>query len=122
MHTSAFQTCRIHHNGGYDGDIYITNMDSTSKPLGSQSDIKYTTKDLCNLYRKMYEGKEDRDKDYPVTIKGIPEEGYGEEITISSLDIKSYVAAYLSDKIQEMLDRTSDNETLRIAKQLGIQW
>lgn len=70
----------------------------------------------------MYKVKEDRDKNYPITIKGIPEEGYEEEITVSSLDIKSYVAAYLSDKIREVLDRAADNEILRIAEQLGIKW
>ncbi len=116
MHTSAFHSCRIHHNGGYDGNIYITNEDSTSKAIGKKATIKFTCQKLINLYKKV----KDQEK---VTIKSIPGESDNEEITILVVDIDNFIICRLIDKIREKFDddKTS-NETIRkIAGILGIK-
>lgn len=57
MHTSAYMSCRIHHNGGFDGNIYITNKDSTSKPVGEKAEISYTTEKLIDFFQSHRKSK-----------------------------------------------------------------
>jgi hypothetical protein len=58
MHTSAFKSCRFHHNGGYDGDVIVTNQDSTSKPVGAKSEIRTAFTDLVKIHKKMSKNRE----------------------------------------------------------------
>jgi hypothetical protein len=78
MHTSAFKTCRIHHNGDYDGDNIITNEDSTSKPIGTKVSVKIDFKDIVALYI-LYQDKR------PKSVIFFDKES---KITVSFADIK----------------------------------
>jgi hypothetical protein len=119
MHTSAFDSCRIHHNGGYDGDIFITNKDSTSKPVGELSDIKFTCEKLINFYHCL--SPVEREKGRKVTIIGDKEENYGDKITILAEDIESFMACRLIDIIQEKINSLESKEIFELAQAMGIQ-
>lgn len=80
MHTTELETCRIHHNGGYDGNVIITNLDSTSRVVdeGCKGELKIDVNDLikfvADIKRQQIEAEgEDEydDDDTPQTILGI---------------------------------------------------
>lgn len=100
MHTSAFETCLIHHNGGYDGDVYITNEDSTSKPIGKKATIQFSSKELVKLGERGRRGI--------VTLKSISkdpkEEEHGKQITIARKDVENYAYDVLMDKVTRKLE------------------
>lgn len=125
MHTTALDSCRIHHNGDFGGEIIITNSDSTSKPVGPLRTIKFTVRKLVNLQRRLersshmevfaHHGK--------VTLKGNPNPEYDEELTILQKDVEDFLAIRLMDKIEEKMGSTSISyETITyIARGLGIK-
>jgi hypothetical protein len=101
MHTSAYKSCRIHHNGDFDGDIYITNKDSTSKPVGEKAEIEYTTEKLIAFFQAHRESKLKK-----VVLSNLNPEG--EElkedeqlIEILFSDIEAYYEDVMIDKIHE---------------------
>jgi hypothetical protein len=115
MHTDAYKSCRIHYNGGYDGYIYITNEDSTSKPLEKKANIRFTCRKLLNLYEKVKNQK-------TVTIHGLRGSDGNSEITILVEDIKRFKMCRLDEKIREKLDHNISTERLlKIAEILEIK-
>ena len=120
-HTSAFETCRIHHNGGYDGDVTITNEDSTSRPIGPKATIRSTSQKLMKqaviCYRNGPGMKE-------VTIVGIDENresNYKGKITVESADIMAYASCVLEDRITRKMENSLEYEDMvEVAKSLGI--
>ena len=98
MHTSAYKSCRIHHNGAYDGDIYITNKDSTSDPVSTKAKIAFTTKGLISLFMK-----HKYSKPKTIVIKGDSKEECDSEIKILFMDLRSYVEDILIDQINEKM-------------------
>jgi hypothetical protein len=98
MHTSAFKTCRIHHNGDYDGDNIITNEDSTSKPIGTKVSVKIDFKDIVALYI-LYQDKR------PKSVIFFDKES---KITVSFADVESFVMGALMDRCVEKLEELTD--------------
>jgi hypothetical protein len=111
MHTSAFNTCRIHHNGDYDGDIYITNEDSTSKPIGEKTTVELDFKDAVKCYR-------DNRKKNPKTVvfKGRSDEGKKSEITVAFKDIVSFVSCVLEDRCMAKIE----SGNLKMGQLIGL--
>jgi hypothetical protein len=104
MHTSAYESCRIHHNGDFDGDIYITNKDSTSKPVGEKAEIAYTTEKLIAFFQAHRESKLKK-----VVLSNLNPEGEELEedeqlIEILFSDIEKYYEDVLIDKIREEMN------------------
>jgi len=122
-HTSAFETCRIHHNGGYDGDVTITNEDSTSRPIGPKATIRSTSQKLmkqavvCSRDRNVKDLKE-------VTVIGIDENGDGKsktKITVESADILAYASCVLECRITQKIENSLVYEDMvEVAKSLDI--
>lgn len=105
MHTSAYRSCRIHHNSGFDGDVTITNEDSTSIPIGKKASISYSTEGLISafkIHQRSMSGMDSRHK--TVIIESNLKEGYDSEIEITFIDIQSFVEDVLTSKIEEELE------------------
>ena len=132
MHTSAFKSCRIHHDGDYENEIIITNMDSTSEAIGTPSDIRFTVRKLINFQRNLERsnfkencewitGKRARPNNYTVTIKGLKGSDCGKEITILQKDIEDFLALRLMSKIEEKLEGAPYSSVVKIAQELRIK-
>lgn len=104
MHTSAYKSCRIHHNGDFNGDIYITNKDSTSKPVGDKAEIAYTTEKLIAFFQAHRESKPE--KAWLSNLNPEEEELKEDERQIEILfsDIEKYFEDVLIDKIHEEMN------------------
>jgi hypothetical protein len=103
MHTTEYKSCRIHHNGDYSDEIYITNKDQTSKPVGSPAVIRSST-DLMFTYAEC--GRISRvSAKKKITIPGIAETGYDEKITVLFEDVKAYVDNVLMDRILTKVEK-----------------
>ena len=112
MHTSAFESCRIHHDGDFENEIIITNMDSTSKAIGIPSDIKITVRELVNFQRRL-----EKSPGVTVSIRGLKDH----EITILQKDIENFLAIRLISKIEEKINNVSYATLVHIARELGIE-
>lgn len=113
MHTSALKTCRIHHNGDYDGDIIITNNDSTSKPLFPIATVDgLDFKDVLRMYLTKR----------AINPKTVTFKGRGSVIKVSFEDVKSFVSCMLMDRCIAKLEDTTDmNKLLQIARILKVK-
>jgi hypothetical protein len=122
MHTTALESCRIHHNGDYEGEIIITNKDSTSKAIGTICTIKYITQELVGLQRRLEFSYHDqiRPLNGQVTLKGIDPE-YGKEITVLQKDVETFLAIRLVSKIVEKVEQASYESLGKIAQELEIK-
>ena len=109
MHTSAYISCRIHHNGGYDGDIYITNKDSTSRPVSEKAEIVYSDEHLISFFKAHRKFKPEK-----IFLTNIKPEGKDDKrIEVLFSDIEAYVEDVLKDKIQNKMDSIKQStETL----------
>jgi hypothetical protein len=117
MHTSAFKSCRIHHNGGYDGDVIITNQDSTSKPVGAKSEIRTTFVGLVKVYKKASRN--------PKTLKGgriklVDSTNANDTILILFEDLEGFLDCAIIDKISEMSWDLPHKKLMAVAKILNI--
>lgn len=119
MHTSALKSCRIHHNSGYEGIIYITNEDSTSIPIDQFASIQFTYHKLVNCYKHNMGSN-----NTSVTIRGKNENAGTKFATITILlkDIETLIQSALLDKIENKLSEATFNNTLTIANMLNIKW
>lgn len=119
MHTSAYESCRIHHNGAYDGDIFITNKDSTSTPIEKKAEIRYTSEGLITRFRMH---KKMSSQSRTIIIESNTG-GDDPEIEILFTDIQSYVEDVLIDKVKEKFDEECSFEDLeKIADILNIEY
>jgi hypothetical protein len=114
MLTDTFNSCRIHHNSDYAGDIYITNEDSTSNAIGKKATIKFTCQNLFNLYEKVKAQE-------VITISGLNDDDIDDEITILVEDMKSFTLCRIEYKIRDKLNTISNENLLKIADILGIK-
>jgi hypothetical protein len=113
MHTSAFKTCRIHHNhnGDYGGDVIITNEDSTSHAIGTKASVKIDFKDVIATYIRY--------RERPETVVFLDKES---NITVSFDDIESFVELVLIDRCVEKIETLTDIKELKqIARILGVK-
>lgn len=117
MHTSAFQSCRIHHNGDYEGDIYITNEDSTSQVIGEKATVKFTYRKLVNLYKKSNGAR-------ILNIIGNDDnESETKQISILSSDVECLIGDRIIQKINDKLSSNSSFKKLNeIAEILNIKY
>ena len=119
MHTSAFESCRIHHNGGFWDDIYITNMDSTSKPLGEESEIAYTTEKLILAYDLL---KEEKPKEVVLYNMKPEREEDGElnrNIMILFSDLEAYIKCIWDNAIREKIDEDEGAISIEVYEKIG---
>lgn len=124
MHTTALESCRIHHNGNFEGEIVITNMDSTSDWIEPKVAIKYTVRKLVNFQRRLEKYfMEARSAKSKVSLRGQKEDGYGKRITILEKDIEDFLAIRLMSKIEEKLEKGDFpySSIVKIAEEMGIK-
>jgi hypothetical protein len=121
MHTSAYESCRIHHNGDYWGDIYITNKDSTSKPVREKAEIRYTAEKLVSFFLVKRE-----EKCCSVVLNNIDTDPEDKEIVVLFSDIEMFYQDILIDGIKEkidQLDEVDDTKKLeQIAELIGLNY
>ena len=116
MHTSAFKSCRIHHNSGYEGDIYITNEDSTSIPIGEKATVKFTYRKLVNFYSI------NTGVNKTLIIKGLKEDkDKPSSITILSADVRDLITESLIQKISDRINNLNYVQVTIVANVLGIK-
>lgn len=97
MHTTTFNSCRIHHNGDYEGEIYISNKGTTEKPIGVIAEISLTVNELKTILKHTKNKPE-------VTIKTLSDKDCDPQITILTSDIELFFHNRLLTKIQEKLE------------------
>ena len=119
-HTSAFTSCRMHHNGGYDGDVTITNEDSTSRAIGSKATIRTESSELMKIALALIDSKK-----RTVTVEGVPEDSSdseGNSIIVWVSDVKAFAADALSEKITSKMEsgKVTYPQILKMAVSLGI--
>lgn len=101
MYTNVYESCRIHHNGDFDDNIYITNKESNSKSVNKKVEISISVKDLISkfrIYKKSMSGMVFKNK----TIK-IESSNLINEIEVLFADIQSFVEFSLEKRIIEKL-------------------
>jgi hypothetical protein len=113
MHTSAFKTCRIHHNGDYDGDIIVTNEDSTSEPIGKKVTVEgFQFEAILSIYLQ------NRNKKLRTIVIGV---GLS-KIEVAFKDIEAFVSCMLADRCIGKLEGCSGIDTLiKIARILKVK-
>lgn len=117
MHTSAFQSCRIHHNGDYEGNLYITNEDSTSEVIGEKTTVIFTYRKLVNLYKRS-----NGIRILNITGKG-EEESETKQISILSSDVEGLIGDRIIQKINDKLSNNiSFTNLIKISEILKIKW
>ena len=119
MHTSAFKSVRVHHDGNYYGECYLTNYDSSSTAIGRKTYIQSDMSVLINLYKKNKIKKPEAVKIEGITI-GASEKK--ETITILFSDLKDLMKRLLVNRItQKMEEGVSFDRLERISTILGIK-
>lgn len=124
MHTTALDSCRIHHGGDFEGDVIITNTDSTSKPIGPLATINFTVRKLINLQRKLEVLNHNAISSTQASVclknRKTEEEFGNPEIRVLESDVKSFLALRLMSKIEDKLGKAPYESLLKIARDLGV--
>jgi hypothetical protein len=95
MHTSVFESCRIHYNG----DVILTNEDSTSKSISDKSTIEIPIEQLEAAYNISDFGVSQ------ITIFDTKDKN-NKSITVLKKDVESFLKYRLLDKITNKLNNT----------------
>lgn len=96
MHSSHYESAYIHHNGGYDGDMIISDF-PISKDEKNYKEIRIDSNDFFRITKKIIKNKKiNYRKELDVTLHGKnPETEKPDSIKINSMDMVDLYLEYL---------------------------
>lgn len=104
MHSSHYESAYIHHNGGFDGDMIISDF-PVSKDEKNYNEIRIDSKEFFRIVKKIIKNKKvNYRNDLDVTLNGKnPDTDKPSSIKINSMDMVDLYLEYLRyDEISKL--------------------